>query len=787
MHIIKRDIQAVAPIAILLGAVFCWQSINPALLRAGLWATAVGGLLWLGLRVWRTNTFALPVASLPLTGFMLWQAIRSLGVQPFQPAAASVQFTAGALLAFLWIDDSLESGWLAPRHWENALLLLAVFVCAAELLLALVWQMRWAAVSGDFFSFAPVGYRATGLLLRHPNVLSGFINLALPIGVIRIFRETTWQRRSLWVVALAELGGAQLLTSSRGGWLAGGLGVMVTLGLIVLLWERASAVTTGRTIRLRNRLRRLAPAIGLVTLLLLPVAWLGYRQLTRVGHAPLSSARAVVWSTGWTIFMQSPWLGAGPGAYPMLSPALTQTPPAFDANHAHNLWLQVASEEGLIGEALLLLLIVMILLPGLKRLRASGPSDIRLAAYLGSGTALLAQHVVDYLFGVELYALAAVSLLVLYLREVQAPRWGVGPRVWLAFCLIVWGSFIAPGAWLLRGSEAYWRGVQAASAGDWDAAELETCRASVAAPDHPLYAQECGLAATVTMRRSSQTAVKALTHAEEISPAWPPLLANLAVAEWQSGDGEAALASLQQAALSAPRSSIFWLSLSRLRTCQGELEAASLAYRRAIESNPWLAGPDPAAIAADEPIGYRPEQSLSPSEQFRWWALEALARGDLDTASLILRLGENANPGDANLYAAEARTHAARGDLPGARRSLETALFIGRNWPYVEQTAAELFGIWGEEQLADHFAVKWAESQFQVDYSDKYFSEVYHASFLSIDLAPGLIRGGAAPDVLSRLVGILASPFRLGHLTPNQALAVDAVLDNQYLLGSCPP
>lgn len=787
MHILKRDLQAVAPIAFLLGATLGWQSLSPALLQAGLWATAVGGLLWLCLRAWRTKTLALPVASLPLAGLLLWQVIRSIGAQPLQPAAATVQLTAGALLAWLWIDDSLESGWLATRHWENALLLLAGVFSLIELLLAVVWQVRWAAISGDMFSLPPVGYRATGLLLQHPNVLSGFINLALPLLVVRMFREATWLRRGAWLVLLAVLGGAQFLTSSRGGWLAGGLGVMVTLGLIVQLWRRSSALATARTIGLRTRLRRHALAVGVVVILLLPAAWFGYHQLTLVRHAPLSSARSVVWSTGWTIFRQSPWLGAGPGAYPVLSPALTQTPPAFDANHAHNLWLEVASEEGLVGEGLLWLLLVVILWPGLKRLRAGGPLDLGLAAYLGAGAAVLAQHGVDYMFGVDLYALAAVTLLVLYLRAVGAPVWRLGRGAWLACTFAIWAGIVAPSAWLLRGSDSFWLGIQAATAGNWASAELRLCQASAEALDHPLFASQCGLAASVNSPEWSHNPVGALASAWALGPGWPPVLANLAAAQWQAGKAQPAMASLEQAAYAAPRSRIFWLNLSRLRACQNLPQAAAVAYNRAIQADPWLAGPDTARLVDSGPKRVRAEQDLTPAEQFRWWALEALARGHLDTASLDLRLGQQTDPGDANLYAAQARVLAQRGDRAAAMRSLETALFVGSDWPYVLQTAAQLFAAWGDDQQADDFAAGWAESQLMVDYSDKYTYAVYHTFFLPIDLAPRLIRGAVAPDVLTRLRDIQASPSRLGRLTPNQILAAGVALDNQHRLESCPP
>lgn len=786
MHIVKRDLKALAPIVILLGAAIGWQSLSPQLLQGGLWVTIAGAGVWIVYRALRRARQPLPIAWLPLAGFLLWQIVRSYGALPAQPAIYSVKLTAGYLLAFLIIYDSLDAG-ITRIHWENAVLLLTGVFCALELALAMVWQVRWASVAGTLLSLPPVGYRATGLLLQHPNVLSGFINLALPLALLRLAEGTSWGRRILWGLVLVFFGATQFLTSSRGGWLSAAVGAAVTVGLIWVIRRRSPSPSKPTpSLGWRPSGAALLGAI-LGIALLVPLGWLALRQLSRVGHQPLSNARAVVWTTGWRIFSSHPIIGAGPGAYPVLSPAITATPPGYDANHAHDLWLQVAAEEGLVGEVILLAVLGLVLLPGLRALKQAEASDVSVAAYLGVAATLLAHQVVDYMFGVVLYALAAVCLLAIYLHTFKGRTFNLSRWAWLAIGLALVGTFTASSVWLGRGDQPYWDGVQAALRGDWTSASSDLCLARRTAPDNSLFAYECGLAADFAQPPLSAEALAAFSASTRLPPTWAPESANLGAAALANGDGGLALASLEEAVTQAPKSWIFWINLARVRACQNDQSGAIRAYSQALRTNPWLLGPSQTVPGWLE--GYSPaprlDNSLKGPSLYRWWALQALAHHNNAAAVLVANLGLDAFPRDPGLYAVRALVR--RPSEPDAAQlDLETALFIAPTDPFVLEVATEMAGARGDDTNANGYAVRWAQVMMETHYSEKYFYSVYHTFFLPVDLDPGLLRVAPTSTMLDRLKAVLATDGNRASLSSQELRAVAFAVDNAELLGACP-
>ncbi|MGA9192301.1 MAG: O-antigen ligase family protein [Anaerolineales bacterium] len=786
MHVVKRDLKALAPILFLLGAAIGWQSLSPQLLQGGLWMTIAGASLWFTYRASRRPKQPIPVAWLPLVGFLIWQMLRSYGASPAQPAVYSLKLTTGSLLAFLIIYDSLDAG-ITRTHWENAVLLLAGVFCVLELTLAAVWQVRWAAIAGTFLSLPPVGYRATGLLLQHPNVLSGFINLTIPLALLRLMEGTSWVRRILWGIALGVFGATQFLTSSRGGWLSAAVGAAVTVGLVLLIRRRGLPSSNPNPSWHWRPSRAMVFGILLGAALLIPLGWFALRQLSRVGHQPLSNARAVVWTTGWKIFSSQPIVGTGPGAYPVLSPGITTTPPGYDANHAHDLWLQVAAEEGLIGEILLLAALGLILLPGWRALKTAEANDASIAAYLGVAASILAHHVVDYMFGVVLYSLAVVCLLAIYLHTFKGRTISLNRWTWLAGGMALVGIFAASGVWLGRGNRLYWDGVQDALRGDWHSATVNLCLARQTVPDNSLFAYQCGLAADFTQPPLTSEAQAAFSASAKLPPTWAPKSANLGAAALANGNGNLALESLEEATTEAPRSWIFWINLARARACQNDRPGAVRAFEQALRTNPWLLGPSqsvPLWLEGFQPV-LRLDRNLKGASFYRWWALEAQAHGNQTMALVNVNLGLNAFPGDPSLYAARAELRQPT-DSDAAHIDLETALFIAPTDPYVLEVATELADAWGNETDANDYAVRWSQTMMETHYSEKYFYSVYHTFFLPVDLDPGLLRVTPSSNLVGRLKAIIASDEMASSLSKQERRAVEFAIDNGSMLGACP-
>jgi hypothetical protein len=114
--------------------------------------------------------------------------------------------------------------------------LLISLVCC---LLVVLWFRRWDAAVGS--GSPPIGFRLPGILVGHPNVIAGFLNLLLPLVLVRLVAPRSWWIRILLVFMLALFLITEYFASSRGGWIGGAAGIAVTVGLLVLPWLRRTS------------------------------------------------------------------------------------------------------------------------------------------------------------------------------------------------------------------------------------------------------------------------------------------------------------------------------------------------------------------------------------------------------------------------------------------------------------------------------------------------------------------------------------------------------------------
>ncbi len=205
---------------------------------------------------------------------------------------------------------------------------------------------------------------------------------------------------------------AGLLASwSRGAWLGAAGGVLVVL----VLRSRLAAILSGLALLLlpaglllgaftpdvvpppvAQRLADIPAYFGLTDVLSQPVTDENFSVLERVAH----------WVAAQRMWAQAPWLGVGPGNYAQVYPAV-RLPQWEDAlGHAHNIYLNVAAETGLIGLAAYLALMATTLVFVWRQLRAAGRAATTygrwraalLVGILGVLVHLCIHNVVDNLF-----------------------------------------------------------------------------------------------------------------------------------------------------------------------------------------------------------------------------------------------------------------------------------------------------------------------------------------------------------------------------------------------------
>jgi len=186
-------------------------------------------------------------------------------------------------------------------------------------------------------------YDRFGGIFGHPNLLGGFLALAIPSMVALAASERFWWRRlSGYLLVIAAMAGL-VLTYSRGAWLGTGVGLLILLPVL----KRGSWLILGPVLLLGPVVVGMATSADAVLSRV--------ESIAAAGSDPALTNRFEIWGVAFRLVAEHPLLGVGLGnfqaAYGKLMipdlPLLTY--PLEVPEHAHNLFLNLAVEVGLVG------------------------------------------------------------------------------------------------------------------------------------------------------------------------------------------------------------------------------------------------------------------------------------------------------------------------------------------------------------------------------------------------------------------------------------------------------
>lgn len=241
-----------------------------------------------------------------------------------------------------------------------------------------------------------------------PNPFAGYLNMVLPLGLAMAACAPSLAQRRAYSVASVAIGGAVLASESRGALLASlAAGVVVAVcvwpRLSRLVWAGGLALAAGAWGAALNVIslgpfQRVLTAIGLGSVSFGSVTTTNFSAVERAAH----------WLAGVRMFEAHPVLGVGIGnyadAYPAYHPRGWYAPLA----HAHNYYINIAAESGLVGLTAYVLLLGSALWYSYATMRRAEDPVYR-AALLGLLGALVATGLHN-LFDV-LYVHGTVALL----------------------------------------------------------------------------------------------------------------------------------------------------------------------------------------------------------------------------------------------------------------------------------------------------------------------------------------------------------------------------------------
>lgn len=299
----------------------------------------------------------------------------------------------------------LDGDYLLGLGLAGATTLVVVDRRAARLLIGSVCLVGTGLCADGLLTAAPlkahyggslVENRATGLFVQ-PNELGALaaIVVILSLGLLL----STERRRPLWWFAGACLVcsvGAVLITLSRGAWLgvAGGLVVLLVLAPST---RRPVLSALGVLIGLTASILVLQPGSSVVSII-------ADRAASFVdGQRNPYDDRPQIWAEALRQLSDHPWFGSAAGGYPVVAGRAPSTVIWVAPDHAHNLFLTVATEQGVVGVAALggVVLVAMSgIARALARLRWHRPAAdgdrVLLAGVVAALAVVLGQGILDY-------------------------------------------------------------------------------------------------------------------------------------------------------------------------------------------------------------------------------------------------------------------------------------------------------------------------------------------------------------------------------------------------------
>ena len=265
---------------------------------------------------------------------------------------------------------------------------------------------RYSDVWTDTDLFSAIAFRVYSTL-ANPNVLGEYLLLVIPIACAFAFSADNWKKRIAALLAAGIMGVCLILTYSRGCY----LGLLFAAAVFLVLLDR----------------RFLFLGILAVALCPLYLPESVISRFTSIGNMADSSTsyRVRIWLGSLAMLKDFGFSGVGYGseAFNTIYPAYAMH--GVYAQHAHNLFLQILCDSGIVGLLVFLGLIVSFYRMMLTAIRHTSDSSARVLQIGGVSavSGFLVQSLTDYTFynyRVMLLFFGMLGLCVLFARRREA-------------------------------------------------------------------------------------------------------------------------------------------------------------------------------------------------------------------------------------------------------------------------------------------------------------------------------------------------------------------------------
>lgn len=368
----------------------------------------------------------LPLGMVAAWGTLFCALLLSAGATPYSRVEAVRETLRWVVAAGVWVVAAST----ITRRWHIVYLLVCLITAPA--VCAGIGLVQFVAGDGPpAFRIAPdLPYvRAYGTI-GQPNSFAGYLNMAWPLalalavaGSARAWRIRASHRLTaalVWLPTVAVGGASGVLLAalvasfSRGAWVGAAIGV---LGMVLSMGRRALPAVFGL----------LVAGVAVVATGVLPDAltarllsiWqsLAWFDAATVAVTPANFAvveRMAHLQAGWEMVRTAPLLGVGPGNYAVAYPSFAIGTWYAGRGHAHNYYLHMAAEAGVIGLLAYLSLIGVVVRQTVYALRHTTDPVLRSTMVGGCGiiAAVAGHNLFENLhvlnFGIQLAVMWAI-------------------------------------------------------------------------------------------------------------------------------------------------------------------------------------------------------------------------------------------------------------------------------------------------------------------------------------------------------------------------------------------
>ncbi len=347
----------------------------------------------------------IPALALPLGAFFLFGLAQSVALTGSDGTIKSLSMDVEAtrravtVIFFLFVAFLVAANFFTTAKRLRGLAIFLTLYGLGMAVFALVQHFAW---DGRFFWIRPTKATVFGSFVNR-NHFAGYMEMLVPVPLALIISRGAGEGRLIYGFATALMGTSIAISQSRGGIIS----LACELIFIALMSKRvlnASRPQRGNRSEGTIRTGRRFAAVGIVAVLILSgtVWWLGLAPIAeRFGqiiddvsgsNANENYSRAGMWRDTLALVRANAVTGTGIGAFETVYPQYGQSDGTLRVDYAHNDYLQVLADSGIVGGIIALSFIVLIGFAMARATRSRDPFACGLALGLSAGILGLLVH-----------------------------------------------------------------------------------------------------------------------------------------------------------------------------------------------------------------------------------------------------------------------------------------------------------------------------------------------------------------------------------------------------------